>query len=291
MSSHSGPVVVGYDGSEASRAALHWATAQAVRERAPLRMVQSYELVVAMGPSPGAVVPLEALQAAHEQELESVAEGIRLRNPGLVVTVALVHNPAAVTLVTESETARTVVIGTRGLGGWSGLLVGSTSVQVAAHAQCPVVVVPADVRPRAREKATVVVGVDGSKTSADAIAFAFDQAEATGAKVLAVHAWHSPASTYDGGLGPLMFDPAEVEEVSRVLVAESIAGAVADHPDVEVETRLISGQRARALLMAAESADLLVVGSRGRGGFAGLLLGSVSQGVLHHAHCPVAIVR
>ncbi|HZN71822.1 MAG TPA: universal stress protein [Micromonosporaceae bacterium] len=291
MSSHTGPVVVGYDGSEASRAALQWATAQAVRGRAPLRIVQSYELVVAMRPSPGAVVPLEELQAAHKQGLESVAESIRLRNPGLVVSSVLVHEPAAVTLVTESEAARTVVIGTRGLGGWSGLLVGSTSVQVAAHAQCPVVVVPADVRPRAREKATVVVGVDGSKISAEAIAFAFDQAEATGAKVLAVHAWHSPASTYDGGLGPLMFDPVEIEEASRVLVAESIAGAVADHPDVEVETRLISGQRARALLMAAESADLLVVGSRGRGGFAGLLLGSVSQGVLHHAHCPVAIVR
>jgi nucleotide-binding universal stress UspA family protein len=291
MSSHTGPVVVGYDGSEASRAALQWATAQAVRERAPLRIVQSYELVVAMRPSPGAVVSLEELQAAHKQGLESVAESIRLRNPGLVVSSVLVPEPAAVTLVTESETARTVVIGTRGLGGWSGLLVGSTSVQVAAHAQCPVVVVPADVRPRARETATVVVGVDGSKISAEAIAFAFDQAEATGAKVLAVHAWHSPASTYDGGLGPLMFDPVEIEEASRVLVAESIAGAVADHPDVEVETRLISGQRARALLMAAESADLLVVGSRGRGGFAGLLLGSVSQGVLHHAHCPVAIVR
>lgn len=65
----------------------------------------------------------------------------------------------------------------------------------------------------------------------------------------------------------------------------------ADHPDVELNTRLMSGQPARCLLLAAESAELLVVGSRGRGGFSGLLLGSVSQGVLHHAHCPVAIVR
>ncbi len=291
MASHTGPVVVGYDGSDASRAALQWATEQAVRARAPLRIVQCYELVIAIRPTPGAAVPLDALRAAHEQGLESVAESLRLRNPGLVVTVALMHDPPAMSLVAESEQARAVVIGTRGLGGWSGLLLGSTSVQVAAHARCPVVVVPADVRPRAREEATVVVGVDGSKTSADAIAFAVDQAEATGAKVLAVHAWHSPASTYDGGLGPLMFDQEQIEEASRVLIAESIAGAVADHPDVEVETRLIGGQPARALLIAAGSADLLVVGSRGRGGFAGLLLGSVSQGVLHHAHCPVAIVR
>jgi nucleotide-binding universal stress UspA family protein len=291
MSSQTGPIVVGYDGSEASRAALRWGTAQAVREKAALRIVESYELVVALRPEPGAVVPLEALQEAHRRGLDSVAEDVRLRHPGLTVTTALVHEPPAATLVPESEQARQIVIGTRGLGGWSGLLLGSTSVQVAAHARCPVVVVPADVRPRAREQSTIVVGVDGSKVSEDAIGFAFTQAEQTAAKVLAVHAWHSPAAPYQGSLDTMLFDPVEVEERSQVLVAESIAGAVQDHPDVEFEVRLIGGQPARALLIAAESADLLVVGSRGRGGFAGLMLGSVSQGVLHHAHCPVAIVR
>ena len=84
---------------------------------------------------------------------------------------------------------------------------------------------------------------------------------------------------------------AEVQDVSRLLVAESLAGAVAEHPDVDVETRLMTGQPARALLALGESADLIVVGSRGRGGFAGLLLGSVSQSVLHHTRVPVAIVR
>jgi len=154
-----------------------------------------------------------------------------------------------------------------------------------------VVAVSLNKKPRAQKRATIVVGVYGAKLYAQAVDVAFRQAEWTGDRVLAVHAWRSPASTYDGGLGPLMFDPVEIEESAGVLVAESLAGVAEDHPDVEVDTRLISGQPARALLVAAEYADLLVLGSRGRGGFAGLLLGSVSQGVLHHAHCPVAIVR
>jgi nucleotide-binding universal stress UspA family protein len=291
MSSQTGPVVVGYDGSQASREALNWGIAEAAREDAPLRVVEIFDLIIAMLPSDRSIVPLDALRENRERGLAVVAEGIRLRYPGLEVDTALLQDTPAHALITESERARMVVLGSRGTGGWSGLVVGSVGVQVAAHSLCPVVVVPPDVRPRAHDKPTVVLGVDGSKVSAQAIDFAFRQAEARGYRVLAVHAWHSPAGTYEGGLGPLMFDQAEIEDAARLLVSRSLAGAIADHPDVEVETRLMSGQPARALLSAAESADLVVVGSRGRGGFAGLLLGSVSQGVLHHAHCPVAIIR
>jgi nucleotide-binding universal stress UspA family protein len=153
-------------------------------------------------------------------------------------------------------------------------------------------VIPPDLRPRAHEILTVVVGVDGSKSSAKAIDFAFDQADALGARVLAVHAWSSPFRTYeDDGRSMLQFDDDDVTDSARVLVAEAVAGAAADHPDVGWDTRLASGPASRALLLAAESAALVVVGSRGRGGFTGLLLGSVSQTVLHHAHCPTAIVR
>ncbi len=290
MTSQTGPIVVGYDASPASRQALRWAAAQAVREHAPVRIVQILEIYVAMRPL-GALVPPESFEGYVQQALEKAADGIRSDHPGLEVGTELLQASPAPVLIAESEDARMLVLGTRGLGGWAGLLMGSVAVQVAAHAACPVVVVPADLRPRAQERATIVVGVDGSKLSAQAVEFAFRQAEWTGDRVLAVHAWRSPASTYDGGLGPLMFDPVEIEESAGVLVAESLAGVAEDHPDVEVDTRLISGQPARALLVAAEYADLLVLGSRGRGGFAGLLLGSVSQGVLHHAHCPVAIVR
>jgi nucleotide-binding universal stress UspA family protein len=291
MSSQTAPIVVGYDGSPASLTALHWATAEAVRLHARLRVVEVFELVIALRPTPGTVVPLAAVRTARERGLAALADGLRAQQPDLDVETVLIEGTPAETLIEESAQARMVILGSRGLGGWSGLLVGSVAVQVSAHAQCPVLMVPPDTRPRALEQPTVVVGVDGSKLSAKAIDFAFDQAEALGARVIAVHAWTSPFLTYDDGQTMLQFGEAEVQESGRVLVAESVAGAMADHPDVECETRLISGRAARALLVAAESASLVVVGSRGRGGFTGLLLGSVSQSVLHHAPCPVAIVR
>lgn len=291
MPSQTAPVVIGYDGSPAGRAALHWATAEAVRQHVPLRIVEVFELVVEMHPSAGTVVPLAVLRTNREQGLAALAESIRLQYPHLEVVPVLLEGTPAAALLEETGQARMVVLGSRGLGGWTGLLVGSVAVQVSTHAQCPVVVVPPDVRPRAHGKPAIVVGVDGSKTSAKAIDFAFDQAEARGAKVVAVHAWTSPYSTDADGQETLLFDEHEVEEARRVLVSESLAGAAADHPDVEHEVKLMSGQAARALVLTAESADLVVVGSRGRGGFTGLLLGSVSQGVLHHAPCPVAIVR
>jgi nucleotide-binding universal stress UspA family protein len=291
MLSQDKPVVVGYDGSQSSRAALKWAAVQAQREHARLRIIEAVELTISIQPSEGRIDPLQALRATREQALAVVADGIESDHPGLSVTADLIEDSPASALVSESSNARLLVLGSRGLGGWSGMLIGSVSVQVGAHAHCPVVVVPADVRPRAHDKPTIVVGVDGSKVSAQAVEFAFAQAAATGSRIVAAHIWHSPASTYGGGLGSLVFDEAEVQEASRLLVAESLAGAVAEHPDVDVETRLMTGQPARALLALGESADLIVVGSRGRGGFAGLLLGSVSQSVLHHTRVPVAIVR
>ncbi|TWD72033.1 nucleotide-binding universal stress UspA family protein [Kribbella amoyensis] len=292
MTAQTSSVVVGYDGSPGAEAALEWATAEAVRLLLPLRIVEASALVVSTEPRhPGKVVPLAALRTARERGLRTLANGIRGRHPGLTVETLLVEGGPAQTLIEETAHARLVVLGSRGLGGWSGLLVGSVAVQVGTHAQCPVVVIPPDVRPRARER-TVVVGVDGSKTSARAIDFAFDQAAAIGAKIIAVHAWSSPFMTHlEDGRSTLQFEDDDVEESSRLLVAESVAGAVADHPDVPWQPQLVDGHPARAILAEAQSADLVVVGSRGRGGFTGLLLGSVGQSVLHHAPCPVAIVR
>jgi nucleotide-binding universal stress UspA family protein len=220
-----------------------------------------------------------------------LADGIRLQYPGLEVQTLLLEGIPAASLIEETAQARSVVLGSRGLGGFSGAVLGSVAVQVSSHAHSPVVVVPADPRPNPHAAPTVVLGVDGSKVSARATDFAFEQAEAIGARLVAVHAWHSPFATHSNGRGTLVFDKAEVQKAAEVLVAEALAGSLADYPDTEVDLRLIQGQAARALLQAAEGADLVVVGSRGRGGFTGLLLGSTSQQVLHHAPCPVAIVR
>ncbi|MEU4191719.1 universal stress protein [Kribbella sp. NPDC026611] len=291
MTTHPAPIVVGYDGSPGSRSALRWATAEAVRTAAPLRITEAFELVVITRPSPGHVVPLEAVRSARQKELDAVAEGFRLQHPDLVVETSLIGGPASKALIDTAAEARLVVIGSRGLGGWSGLLAGSVAVQVTTHAQSPVVVVPSELRLRTSEEPTVVVGVDGSKASAKAIEFAFEQADALQARVVAVHAWTSPFLTYDDAASMLQFDEAKVNEESRLLVSESVAGAAAEHPDVQWTTELVSGSAAPALIRRSETADLLVVGSRGRGGFTGLLLGSVGQSVLHHTHCPTAIVR
>jgi nucleotide-binding universal stress UspA family protein len=291
MSSPSTPVVVGYDGSSSSHDALRWATTEAVRTMAPLRIVEAFELVVYSRPSPGHTVPLEALRTARGKGLSAVAEIIRLHHPQLHVDTVLAEGPAPEALLEQAEHARLVVLGSRGLGGWSGLLAGSVAVQVTTHAHCPVIVIPADLRPHAHEGPTVVVGVDGSKASAAAIEFAFDQAEALHAQVIALHAWTTPFLTYADGASMLGFDADKVTTEMRLLVAESVAGPAAEHPDVSVTTELVSGSPAQALIRRSESADLVVVGSRGRGGFTGLLLGSVSQNVLHHSQCPIAIVR
>jgi nucleotide-binding universal stress UspA family protein len=291
MSTQPSPIVVGYDGSPGSENALKWATAEAVREMAPLRIVEAFELVAFSRPSPGHVVPLEALRSARMKGLEAVAESIRLQHPGLQVDTDLEGGSAAPALLEAAEHARLVVLGSRGLGGWSGLLVGSVAVQVTTHAHCGVVVIPNVSNAHTHDNPTVVIGVDGSKASAKAIEFAFDQAEALHARVVALHTSSSPFLTYADGASMLQFDAQKIEAEGRLLVAESVAGAAADHPDVQWTTELPSGSPAEALLRRSETADLMVVGSRGREGFTGLLLGSVSQSVLHHTQCPLAIVR
>ncbi|RZU11293.1 nucleotide-binding universal stress UspA family protein [Kribbella rubisoli] len=291
MSTQPTPIVIGYDGSPGSIAALKWAAAAADRAMAPLQIVEAFEIVILTRPSPGKVVPLEAVRASRQKGLDEVAAGVREQHPGLRVETSLVGGSAAKTLVDAARDARLVVLGSRGLGGWSGLLVGSVAVQVTAHADCPVVVIPHDEQPHGDAGPTVIVGVDGSKASAKAIDFAFDQAESLHAQVVAIHAWTSPFLTYADGASMLQFDEEQIREESRLLVAESVAGAAADHPDVKWTTELALGSAAEALVRRSASAELVVVGSRGRGGFSGLVLGSVSQSVLHHVHSPIAVVH
>ncbi|GAA0927595.1 universal stress protein [Kribbella koreensis] len=291
MSSPTAPIVVGYDRSQESTAAVNWAAAEAARTHVPLRVAEVFELVIMDRPSPGKVVPLAALRTARERGLETLAASIRQSHPHLQVETVLLEGTPAPELIEETSQARMLVLGTRGLGGFGAMILGSVAVQVSAHANCPVVVVPPDTLPTLHAVRRVVVGVDGSKVSARAIDFAFQEAEALDGQVIAVNAWSSPFSTYENGKGELVFDNAQVRDAAEVLVSEAIAGPRADHPDVKVDIELVPGRPAQVLLHAAESADLLVVGSRGRGGFTGLLLGSTSHQVLHHAHCPVAIVR
>jgi nucleotide-binding universal stress UspA family protein len=136
-----------------------------------------------------------------------------------------------------------------------------------------------------------VLGVDGSPNNNAAIGFAFEEAALRGVPLTALHAWSHPVSTGPGDMLPVVYDVGEVESEEARLLSEALAGWGDKFPDVVVDRKLVHGGARKALIDAAHEAQLLVVGGRGRGGFTGLLLGSVSQAALHHAVCPVAIIR
>jgi nucleotide-binding universal stress UspA family protein len=207
------------------------------------------------------------------------------------VTTELITARAGQLLVEESERARLVVVGSRGLGGFTGLVVGSTALTLGAHARCPIAVVRTpggDEEPPTT--GPVVLGVDGSPAGEPAIGFAYEAAALRRVPLVAVHAW-SDVSMRPSMLPPLDYDWPIIEDDERRLLAQRLAGWQEKYPEVRVERLVTEGRPARSLLRAAESAQLVVVGSRGRGGLRGLLLGSTSQALLHHAPCPVTVVR
>jgi nucleotide-binding universal stress UspA family protein len=212
-----------------------------------------------------------------------IADGLRrakdLVGPGEVRPLLISGQPAAV-LCERSHTAAMVVVGSRGRGGIAGMLLGSVSWQVAAHAHCPVVVVRGHWRPAGDySPGPVVVGTDGSPASDAALGFGFEEAALRGAPLLAVCA----LADAPGCLGGDLYLQ---EEVQQAIIRQKKR-----YSEVAVLREVAQGGARAALLAAAHDAQLLVVGSRGRGGIKGMLLGSVSQAVLHHAPCPVAVVR
>lgn len=283
-----GPVVVGVDGSACGLAAVDLAAREAALRGRALRVVHGFIwplMHVPLGPS--AMGPPEGGLRHHAERIVAEAvERARAAAPGTEVTGEVITGGAAGVLVGCSRTAGLVVVGDRGLGGFTGLLVGSVAVQLAAHASCPVLVA----RGSADRAAPVLLGVDGSPANDAAVGFAYDEAALRGVSLIALHAWTRPVSTGPGDLLPLVYDTDELAAEEERLLAEALAGWHDKYPDVEVERRLVHGAARKALIEATGRAQLVVVGSRGRGGFTGLLLGSVSQAVLHHARCPVAVV-
>ena len=287
---HDHRVAVGVDGSDSALHAVRWAAEEAERRSSALRLVSAFELPFRY---PAGVVEVDSLRTLlrdeHQRRLADAGAAATAVAPGLRPELELVDGIPVETLVRESSEASLLVLGTRGLGGFAGLLVGSTSVALAGRTQCPLVVVRgAD---DARTGKPVVVGVDGTPVGEAAIAFAFEQASAQGTELVAVHSWTDPAVLNALAGGALMTDYGMLEEQATVLLAERLAGWQERYPDVRVTRHVVRDHPTRTLLHFADDAQLVVVGSRGRGGFAGLVLGSTSQHLLHHAPCPVAVVR
>lgn len=290
-------IVVGIDGSPSARAALDWALQEARRRHAPVKIVHAWSIPVpptALGPTV-ADPSDDALRQAAQVILDEAQAHAAADFPEVSVTADLVLGTPSSALLTESSDAMLVVVGSRGMGSFAELLLGATSLQVAVHAECPVVVVrvPGE-RPHPADPdfaGRVVVGVDGSELSVQAAAAAYDQASVRGIGLTVVHTWDTPSFDVPGAAIDMELLLTQIEEEERAVVSEALAGLTEEYPDVPVRWHMAPGSPAHVLAEASRVAELVVVGSRGRGGFASLLLGSTSHAVLHHAQCPVLVVR
>ncbi|MFJ9564514.1 universal stress protein [Streptomyces fuscichromogenes] len=280
------PVVVGLDADHAHRMALSWAADEAARRHVPLRVVRA-EGVPTRGHRGGKVPPSweewnEELHQGGKQSLAEAVDFVAARHPEVEVDAVLTEGEPAWVLREQSRDATAVVLGSQHLSRAQEVF-GSASVAlpVMAHAHCPVVVVP-EPEHVSQEPAYYVVGVDGSEHSAAAVDLVFQEAALRGAEVRALYVWQP------GHLR--IFDEYESQQECRRLLSETVAGRRARYPEVDLRHELVVGHPVQALTEASAHALGLVVGTRGRGGFTGMLLGSVSQGVLHHARCPVIAV-
>ena len=287
-------VVAGVDGSESARRAVRWAANEAARRGAPLHLVHVCHIVPVLHPRQVAP-PMEYQNALRDQGrhwLTEAEEEARHVEPGLAVTTDLRDGVAADLLVSESRTARLVVVGSRGLGGFGAMLLGSVSVALAAHAHCPVVVVRSATDERtAAESGPVLVGVDGSELSDAAVAFAFETAAARGVPVIALHTWTDVDVFGVWAAIPATVDWDYLQQQAEQKLTATMGPWRAKFPNVDVREVVERERPAWALLRHGADASLIVVGSRGRGAITGLGLGSVSQTLLHHAERPVVVVR
>lgn len=279
-------ILVGVDGSRSALAAVRWAALEAERRQVGLRLVEA---------CPWGAADVEALpddkdlgsllrRTAQDQVQEAVEVAGKVV-PDLAVSADVETGHPIPVLVDASHGAEILVLGNRGLGGVTGMLAGSVVIALAAHAVCPVVVVRGEERPPA---GPVVVGVDGSPASDAALRFAVEAASARGVPLVALHTWRDPLLSPPAAL---LLDRAALKARARHFLSGQVAAVCAEFPAVRVEQVVAWDVAATALVERSTGAQLVVVGSRGRGGFAGLVLGSVSHALLHHAHCPVAVVR
>ncbi len=265
-------IVVGVDDSAGAAAALRWAVEEAAVRSSAVRAVVCWADVGARPATADAALAAIVHDAIGEIDLP--------------IERCVTFGSAAGQLIEAAADADLLVVGARGVGGLGALLLGSVSDQVLRHSTVPVAVVRPAPSPRADQWARIVVGVDGSEHSQRALSWAIDEARARRVSLQLVHGWSLPAM--------------EVPYVANLSIVESSEGALLEHAlaaiddqersDVQITSRLVHGDAGNVLLSAAEDAALLVVGSRGLGGFKELLLGSVSHRVALHAPCPVVVV-
>jgi nucleotide-binding universal stress UspA family protein len=285
-------VIAGVDGSDESWAGVQAAAWEAQHRRQPLILLHGYfERLpyAAYARSPSASLAEHALADARNL-LASVAARVREQHPELVVDTRLAAGGGASVLVHASREANLLVVGARGHGGFAGLSVGSVAAQTAAYADCPVLVVRE--RDTSRSAGPVIVGVDGSAHDEAAVGFAFDEARLRGVPVVGMHVWWFPPEVAVLPMLPSPYESGELRDEAELVVAGAMAGWTAKFPDTAVEHRTVmAANPSTALIEASAEAALVVVGCRGRGGFASLVLGSVGRDLVGHARAPVVVVH
>lgn len=294
MTDRTRTVLVGIDGSEGASEAVRWAARLAAGRDLELELVHCLQVagLAYGGGLAGGAVLFEGMQQAGERIANEARELALSVDASLAVRTEVFTDSAPALLIDRSQQARMVVLGRTGTGGFTGMLVGATTAAVVSHAGCPVAVV------RGRhgdgpvpQDGPVVVGVDGSPNSEAAIAVAFEEASFRQAPLVAVHAWVDVVYDSTEGAARLMPQWETLQPTEERLLAQRLAGWQEKYPDVEVHRKLVRDRPRHVLLDESDRAQLLVVGSRGRGGFAGMLLGSTSQALVHHSSCPVLVVR
>lgn len=285
-------IVVAVDGSDGSMAAVRWAATTAARRRKSLHLVAFWQ-VPAMVPGAYQNTVQAALRAEVEDRLARARELVAELVPELAVTQDVQEGHPARGLVAMSEAAALVVMGARGLGLVTGALMGSVSAAVLSHAACPVVVVREDMALDGPDASgPVVVGVDGSDNSRQAAEVAYREADARGVGIRAVSSWLDSNIYASPAALQAAREHAEVlQREHQAMLERFMRGLNRRYPDIALEQVVSQGHPAEALAQAAQSAQLLVVGTHGRSGFMATVLGSTSRALLQKSPCPLMVVR
>ncbi len=272
-------ILVGVDGDPESQLALRWAVDAAEARGVAVRVVRAYLDEAIQWPAIGAegYIPepqVDRYQAALDADVDLVRDRLGYENG----SGWLAHQSAADAILTEASNAELVVLGSKVHSKLGAALLGSVATAVTAKAPCPVVVVRG-----VSAAGPVLVGTDGSGDSEAAVLFGFEEAARSGRDLQVVYCWQ-PQNHHEAPID-------SAEGLLRNWLAESLEPYRDKYPGVRVRAEVVAGRPAAVLAERSSGSSLVVVGSRGRGGVAGLLLGSVSQSLLHHASCPVAVVR
>jgi nucleotide-binding universal stress UspA family protein len=283
-------ILVCIDGSAASDAAVAWATREAVTRDVPFTLMHAVPPIVVGWPVGQLYAKMPEWQKDSGQHVVDQARKTLSANLGESeppeIHTETVYSNAVPALIDASKDAWMLVAGSQGLGALGRLLVGSVTTALIHHAHCPVAVIHSDGGALPHSNAPVLLGIDGSPASEAATALAFDEASRRGVELVALHAWS------DVGVFPMLgMDWRESEAKGQEILAERLAGWHEQYPDVRVKRLVFCDRPSRWLLEESEHAQLVIVGSHGRGGFAGMLLGSVSSAVVHAATVPVIVVR